>query len=188
MGRAASLSVHLYRSSDKAAKILQSNALVRSKQFFSMMQWRLFYLAMKAVARSDVEFRDFIIPEPYLRELMNADYGSFREKLYDATNGLVGTTVSIHHPTGSWAHIAVFQTTGYLNAEETSESRYKTPHRYPVVRMKLHNDLKANLLKLEKVQLTAALVRPHVSQPARPQALRVPVARLVGGRADANRL
>ncbi len=49
---------------DKEAKILQSNALVKSRQTFSMMQRRLFYLAMKAVARSDVDIRELIIPEP----------------------------------------------------------------------------------------------------------------------------
>lgn len=35
---------------------------------------------------------DLIIPEPYLRGLMSADYGSFKEKLYDAASGLTGTT------------------------------------------------------------------------------------------------
>lgn len=134
----------------KASKIVQSNALVRSKQSFSMMQRRLFYLAMKAVTRSDIEFRELIIPEPYLRELMSADYGSFRTKLYDAANGLVGTTISIHRASGSWAHISVFQTIEYLGPGEASESGYQNSQNYPVVRMKLHEDLKAYLLKLEK--------------------------------------
>lgn len=135
---------------DKEAKILQSNALVRSRQTFSMMQRRLFYLAMKAVARSDVDFRELIIPEPYLRELMSADYGSFKEKLYDAATGLTGTTITIHRPSGSWAHISVFQTIEYLHAGEESETGFKNPNRYPIVRMKLHEDLKSYLLKLDK--------------------------------------
>ena len=135
---------------DKEAKILQSNALVKSRQTFSMMQRRLFYLAMKAVARSDVDFRELIIPEPYLRGLMSADYGSFKEKLFDAASGLTGTTITIHRATGSWAHISVFQTIEYLHAGEESESGFKNTNRYSVVRMKLHEDLKAYLLKLDK--------------------------------------
>lgn len=135
---------------DKEAKILQSNALVRSRQTFSMMQRRLFYLAMKAVARSDVDFRELIIPEPYLRGLMSADYGSFKDKLYDAASGLTGTTITIHRPSGSWAHISVFQTIEYLHAGEESETGFKNTNRYPVVRMKLHEDLKTYLLKLDK--------------------------------------
>jgi hypothetical protein len=135
---------------DKETKILQSNALVRSRQTFSMMQRRLFYLAMKAVARSDVDFRELIIPEPYLRGLMSANYGSFKEKLYDAASGLTGTTITIHRPSGSWAHISVFQTIEYLSAGEESETGFKNTNRYPVVRMKLHEDLKTYLLKLDK--------------------------------------
>lgn len=115
-----------------------------------MMQRRLFYLAMKAVTRSDVEFRELVIPEPYIRQLMSADYGSFAEKLYDAAAGLVGTTMTIHRPSGSWAHIAVFQTIEYLRAGEVSESGFSNTSRYPVIRMKLHEDLRAYLLRLEK--------------------------------------
>lgn len=133
----------------REGKVYQSNALVKSRQNFNMMQKRLFYIAMESVRRSDADFKELILPVPALRELVGGYYGSFKDKLREASVPLVGTTLSIHRASGSWASISIFQTIEYLNAGETSESGFKNVHSFDVLRMKLHDDLKAYLLKLE---------------------------------------
>ena len=129
--------------------ITQANTLVRSRQNLSMMQKRLFYIAMEAVRRADVEFKELVLPVPALRDLVGGHYGSFKEKLREAAQPLVGTTLNIHRKSGSWASISIFQTIEYLHAGEVSESGFRNEQSCDIIRMKLHDDLKAYLLKID---------------------------------------
>jgi Initiator Replication protein len=134
----------------RQGKVRQSNALIRSKQPLDLMQKRLFYLVLETIRTSDAQF-DFIeIPDHILRDLLQGTYGSFREDLRVAAEGLVGTTFSLMKPSGGWAVTPIFDRIEYVRVGETTEQGFKNSFDYDVLRARLHTSLEPHLLRLEK--------------------------------------
>jgi hypothetical protein len=134
----------------RQGKVRQSNALIRSKQPLDLMQKRLFYLVLETIRTTDTEF-DFIeIPDFVLRELLSGTYGSFREDLKVAADGLVGTSFSLMRPTGGWTTTPIFDRIEYVRVGETTELGFSNTYTYDVLRAKLHKSLEPHLLRLEK--------------------------------------
>ena len=134
----------------RQGKVRQSNALIRSKQPLDLMQKRLFYLVLETIRTTDAQF-DFIeIPDHILRDLLQGTYGSFREDLRVAAEGLVGTTFSLMKPSGGWAVTPIFDRIEYVRMGETTEQGFKNTFDYDVLRARLHSSLEPHLLRLEK--------------------------------------
>lgn len=134
----------------RQGKVRQLNALIRSKQPLDLMQKRLFYLVLETIRTTDSEF-DFIeIPDFLLRDLLQGTYGSFKEDLRVAAEGLVGTSFSLMRSTGGWAVTPIFDRIEYVKSGETTEQGFTNAHTYDVLRARLHKNLEPHLLRLEK--------------------------------------
>ena len=95
------------------SRIRQANELVRSKQGLTTMQRRLFYIAMAAVSPTAGTFAVTYLPEPLLRELLGGTYGSFKNDLETAAQGLVGTSFRVRKEKGGWSVSSVFHRIEY---------------------------------------------------------------------------
>lgn len=122
------------------------------------MQKRLFYVILETIRTTDTELGDVEFPVPLLRSLLSGTYGSFQNDLFNAAQGLVGTSFSILKPSGSWAITPIFDRIEYLKAGETNNRGYCNDTGEDVVRAKLHRDLEGYLLKLERNYNTQDLI------------------------------
>ena len=151
------------------SRIKQANELIRSRQEFTTMQRRLFYIAMAAIGHNDQNFDSTVLPEPLLRALLDGNYGSFKNDLEEAAHGLAGTTFQIAKKKGGWSVSSVFNRIEYLHPGEVSQEGWENTQPYDLVNVQLHNDLKPYLLGLEggyntqilKVVLDLPLARSH---------------------------
>jgi len=139
-------------------KVRQANALIRSRQPLDLMQKRLFYLILETIRTTDTNFDTVEFPVPVLKELLGGTYGSFHTDLFAAAQGLVSTSFSILRPSGSWVTTPIFDRIEYLKAGEANARGYLNAADYDVVRARLHDDLEAYLLKLERHYNTQDLV------------------------------
>jgi len=142
----------------RKGKIRQANALLRSKQPLDLMQKRLFYIILETVRTTDTQLSDVEFPISQLKELLSGTYGSFVADLFNASQGLVGTSFSILKPTGSWVTTPIFDRIEYLKAGDTNNRGYRNDSGEDVVRAKLHDDLEAYLLRLERNYNTQDLI------------------------------
>jgi Initiator Replication protein len=134
----------------RQGKVRQSNALIRSKQPLDLMQKRLFYLVLETVRTTATEFDYIEIPDYILQDLLQGTYGSFKEDLRVAAEGLVGTTFSVLKPSGGWTVTSIFDRIEYVRVGETTDEGYHNGYTYDVLRARLHESLEAHLLRLEK--------------------------------------
>ena len=151
------------------SRIKQANELIHSRQEFTTMQRRLFYIAMAAVGHSDQSFVSTLLPEPLLRILLGGHYGSFKPDLEEAAHGLAGTTFQIAKKKGGWSVSSVFNRIEYIHPGESSQEGWENTQPYDIINVQLHEDLKPYLLGLEggyntqilKVVLDLPLARSH---------------------------
>ena len=151
------------------SRIKQANELIRSRQEFTTMQRRLFYIAMAAIGQGDQGFTSTLLPEPLLRTLLSGTYGSFKDDLAEAAHGLAGTTFQIKKQRGGWSVSSVFNRIEYLHPGEVSQEGWENTQPYDLINVQLHTDLKPYLLGLEggyntqvlKVVLDLPLARSH---------------------------
>src|SRR5688500_11798745 len=118
----------------RGGKIRQSNALVRTKRPYNLMQTQLFYVFLETLKTTDESFGPMESPVPVLRELLRGHYGSFYSDLREAAENLAGTTFGIRKPTGSWAFLTIFKRIEYLKAGDTNDVGYHNRNAYDVVR------------------------------------------------------
>lgn len=142
----------------RKSTVRQANALIRSKQPLDLMQKRLFYIILETIRTTDIELNDVEFPVSMLRDLLSGTYGSFQSDLFNAAQGLVGTSFSILNPSGSWVITPIFDRIEYLKAGETNNRGYRNNSGEDVVRARLHRDLEGYLLKLERNYNTQDLI------------------------------